>query len=125
MKRTKLALGVVVLGLLGVAGGWRKLASASLPSGAEQVIHLTAKRFEYVPSEITLQRGVPTVLELTSLDREHGFEVPELGIRAEIEPGQTTRVRIVPERTGRFEFHCDVFCGSGHEDMSGELVVVD
>jgi len=36
-----------------------------------------------------------------------------------------TRVRIVPDRTGRFEFRCDVFCGSGHEDMAGEIVVVD
>ena len=125
MKRTRLATGVLLLGLLGIAGGWRHLASARVPAGAEKVIHLTAKRFEYVPSEITLQKGVPIVLELTSLDREHGFDVPELGIRAEVEPGETTRVRIVPDRTGRFEFHCDVFCGSGHEDMSGELVVVD
>jgi hypothetical protein len=33
---------------------------------------------------------------------------------------ETTPVRILPDRVGR-----DVFCGSGHEDMSGEIVVVD
>jgi hypothetical protein len=27
--------------------------------------------------------------------------------------------------TVRFPFRCDVFCGSGHEDMSGKLVVTD
>jgi cytochrome c oxidase subunit 2 len=32
-------------------------------------------------------------------------------------------VRVVPQKAGRFEFHCDVFCGSGHEEMSGILVV--
>ena len=125
MKRASVAFVVVCLGLLGVAGGWRHLASARVSAGAEQVIHLTAKRFEYTPSEITLKKGVPVVLEITSLDRDHGFKVPELGVRADVKPGETTRVRIVPDRTGRFEFRCDVFCGSGHEDMAGELVVVD
>ena len=24
---------------------------------------------------------------------------------------------------GTFEFHCDVFCGSGHEEMSGRFEV--
>ena len=89
------------------------------------MIHVTAKRFEYDPSEITVKKGVPVILEITSLDRHHGFKLPELGVRADIEPGAVTRVRILPKKTGRFPFECDVFCGSGHEDMSGELVVVD
>ena len=125
MKRPSGATIVILLGLLGVAGGWRHLATAKSPAGAEQVIRLTAKKFEYTPNEITLKKGVPVVLEITSLDRDHGFKVPELGVRADVKPGETTRVRIVPDRTGRFEFRCDVFCGSGHEDMAGELVVVD
>jgi len=86
---------------------------------------MTAKKFEYTPSQITLKKGVPVVLEITALDRDHGFKVPELGVRADLKSGQVTRVRIVPDRTGTFEFRCDVFCGSGHEDMSGEIVVVD
>ncbi len=94
-------------------------------AGAEQVIHITAKRFEYVPSEITLRRGAPVVLEITSADRDHGFKVPELGLRADVKPGETTRVRLVPDTIGRFAFRCDVFCGAGHEDMTGELVVVE
>ena len=92
---------------------------------SEQVIHVTAKKFEYTPSEITVKKGVPVVLEITSLDRHHGFQLREFGVRADIEPGEVTRVRIQPEKTGRFPFECDVFCGSGHEDMSGELIVVD
>ena len=79
----------------------------------------------YEPSEIVVKKGVPVVLEMTALDRHHGFELRELGVRADIEPGRVTRVRILPKKTGRFIFSCDVFCGSGHEDMSGVLVVVD
>jgi cytochrome c oxidase subunit II len=125
MKRTSVAIVIVLFGLFGIAGGWRHLASASSPPGAEQVIHMTAKKFEYTPNEITLKKGVPVILEITALDRDHGFKIPELGVRADLKSGEVTHVRIVPDRTGTFEFRCDVFCGSGHEDMSGEIVVVD
>ncbi|MGZ6144134.1 MAG: cupredoxin domain-containing protein [Myxococcales bacterium] len=90
---------------------------------AETVVHLTAKKFEFSPSTITLKRGVPVVLEITSLDRKHGFQVKDLGVDEEISPDKPTRIRIVPDRAGTFEFHCDVFCGSGHEDMAGQIVV--
>jgi cytochrome c oxidase subunit 2 len=95
--------------------------SAKEPS--EQTIKVTAKKFEFSPETIKLKKGVAVTLELTSIDRKHGFAVPELGIRADIKPNETTRVRIVPDRLGTFTFHCDVFCGDGHEGMSGQIVV--
>jgi cytochrome c oxidase subunit 2 len=49
--------------------------------------------------------------------------VPELHIDTKIPPGKPTRVRVVPDKPGTFAFHCSVFCGSGHEDMSGQIVV--
>ena len=125
MKRLITVTALVVLTAVGMTAGWRRLATAAVPDGAEQVVRMTAKKFEYTPSQITLKKGVAVVLEITALDRDHGFKVPELGVRADLKSGQVTRVRIVPNRTGTFEFRCDVFCGSGHEDMSGEIVVVD
>src|SRR3989442_7463625 len=125
MKRT---IGVTIMGVRGARGmaaGGRRFAAAAVPPGAEQVVHITAKRLEYTPSEIMLKRGVPVILELTALDRDHGFKVPEFGVRADVKLGEVARVRIVPDHTGRFEFRCDVFCGDGHEDMAGEIVVVD
>ena len=94
-------------------------------SPSEQVVHITAKRFEYSPAEVHVKRGVPVVLELTSLDRVHGFSAPDFNLRSDIPPDVITSLRFVPERSGRFGFHCDVFCGSGHEDMAGEIVVDD
>ncbi len=90
----------------------------------EQVIKITAKKFEYSPNEIRIKKGVPVVLEFTSLDRVHGFTVPDLGgIRATIEPGKVTQVRIVAPKAGTYEFHCDLFCGDGHEGMTGKIIV--
>jgi cytochrome c oxidase subunit 2 len=91
---------------------------------AEKVIKITAKKFEYSPNEIRIKKGVPVILEFTSLDRVHGFTVPDLGgIRATIEPGKVTQVRIVAPKAGTYEFHCDLFCGDGHEGMTGKIIV--
>src|SRR5262245_52193469 len=114
MKRLITVTALVGFAAVGTTAGWHRFATAAVPGGAEQVVQMTAKRFEYNPSEITLKKGAPVILEITALDRDHGFKIPGLGVRADLKSGQVTRVRIVPDRTGTFEFRCDVFCGSGH-----------
>jgi cytochrome c oxidase subunit 2 len=91
----------------------------------EQVIKITAKKFEYAPKDITVKKGVPVLLEFTSLDRMHGFNCPELKLRTDIQPGKTNAVRFIPDKVGTFSFHCDIFCGSGHEGMRGTIKVVE
>jgi cytochrome c oxidase subunit 2 len=88
-------------------------------------VKIQAKRYEYTPSEITLKKGVPVVLELTALDRQHGFKCPGLSLRTDVDPGKVTRLSLTPEKTGVFEFHCDIYCGSGHADMRGRIIVTD
>jgi cytochrome c oxidase subunit 2 len=100
------------------------VASAfAIAAETEQVIQITAKKFEYSPKDITVKKGVPVVLEFTSLDRLHGFSCPGLGIRSDIPPQKVTKLRFVPDKVGTFPFHCDNFCGSGHEGMTGTITV--
>lgn len=101
------------------------LGSSGYAADSEQVIKITAKKFEYSPKEITVKKGVPVVLEFTSLDRVHGFSCPDLKIRSDILPGTTSTLRFVPDRVGTFPFHCDNFCGTGHEGMRGAIKVVE
>ena len=89
----------------------------------EQVIQITAKKYEFSPDKITLKKGVPVILEFTSLDRKHGFYCPGLGVRTDIMPDKPSRIRLVPDKTGSFPFHCDVFCGLGHGAMTGTITV--
>jgi cytochrome c oxidase subunit 2 len=91
----------------------------------EQVIRISASTFEFKPSEITVKKGVPVTLELISQDRHHGFKLSEFHLRADIQPGVVEKVRFVPDKIGNFTFFCDVFCGDGHEDMSGTLTVIE
>ena len=104
------------------------IAFSSFPAAyceSVRVIKISAKRYEYNPSKITLKKGVPVALEFTSMDRLHGFNCPDLGIRADIVPGKVSRIQFVPTKSGTFPFHCDNFCGEGHENMTGEITVTE
>ena len=89
----------------------------------EQVIKIVARRFTFTPNKLTLKKGVPVVLELTTADVLMGFNAPDFDVRADVIPGKVARVRLNPDKVGTFTFLCDIFCGSGHETMSGTIVV--
>jgi cytochrome c oxidase subunit 2 len=90
----------------------------------ERVIKIAAKRFTFTPEKITLKKGQPVVFEFRTLDVFMGFNLPDFNVRADIIPEKAVRVSFVPDKTGTFVFLCDVFCGDGHEKMSGQITVV-
>lgn len=110
-----------VLLVIGAAGALGIAALAATPN--EKVISVSAMKFEFLPPTINLKRGEPVILELNSLDRTHGFKVPDLSLDVAVLSDTSVRVRVVPEKAGRFIFLCDNFCGDGHEDMNGVIVV--
>ena len=91
---------------------------------APRVIPIKAHKFEFVPAEIGLKLGEPVVLEFTTEDVHMGFDAPELGLHADIVPDKTVRVPFTPSKAGSFDFACDVFCGSGHDEMGGVIKVL-
>ena len=109
---------VMAAGLLSLALGARALAQAQ-----PRTIKVSAKRFTFTPSVIPLKKGEPVVLELTTEDIFMGFNLPDFGVRSDIVPGKTMKVAFTPDKAGTFTFLCDVFCGEGHETMSGKIVV--
>ena len=94
-------------------------ATAAVPGEIE----IQASKFEFTPETVTVKRGQPVTFVLTSIDRIHGFKMPEFGVRIDIVPDRQTRVTITPDKAGTFAFFCDIFCGDGHEDMGGTLIV--
>ena len=108
----------------GIAAAGVAFGVVALAQPKEKVIRITARKFVFLPREIRLKKGVPVTLELVTADVVMGFNAPDLKVRADIIPGQAARVRLVPDKTGTFVFLCDVFCGDGHEGMSGQIHVV-
>jgi len=88
-----------------------------------KVINITAKRFEFVPNQITLKKGEPVRLVLTTADVTHGFYLKPLKIDEVIEPGKTTEVNITPQTAGTFLLICDHFCGVNHGAMNMKVIV--
>jgi cytochrome c oxidase subunit 2 len=112
LRRTLLALPVLLpVGILALA------------QPAERVVRITTHKFDYEPKTITLKVGEPVVLELATLDVHHGFEARELGLQADVLPDKPARLRFTPTKAGEFGFHCDHFCGDGHEEMEGTITV--
>jgi cytochrome c oxidase subunit 2 len=107
------------------AGGAVASAAAELAVSANETryIGIHARKFEFTPSEITVTKGRPVTLALTSADFTHGFNMPDFGVRKDLIPGRTIEVMITPTKEGRYHFLCDNFCGDGHDRMSGILVV--
>jgi cytochrome c oxidase subunit II len=101
------------------------LGRSELTPSAPRRIEVTAKRFQYLPGEITLKKGEPVVLVIRSADVAHGIRFKELGIETNVGKGQTSELAFTPERTGTFIGHCSVFCGSGHGSMTLTLHIVE
>jgi cytochrome c oxidase subunit 2 len=95
------------------------------PGVEPTVIKMTAKKYTFDPSTITVERGHPVRLEVTALDHTHGIEIEEFGVKSRLEKGKPTAVEFTPDRTGTFTFKCSVFCGLGHGKMKGTLTVVE
>jgi cytochrome c oxidase subunit 2 len=121
MTKRKLMQCSAAAAALLVAGGIVAATQAQQP----KVIKLAVKKFEYIPPTIELKKGEAVVLELTSLDRLHGFIVQDLNLHADVPPNKTVRVAVTPDKAGTFEFACDIFCGTGHEGLRGTLIVTE
>ncbi len=89
------------------------LAGATTP----RRIEIVAKRFTYVPNNITLRKGEPVLLVFKSEDVAHGIKFKELNLKTAIPKKGIGEIDFTPTRIGDFVGHCSHFCGSGHGEM--------
>jgi cytochrome c oxidase subunit 2 len=101
------------------------LVRTAYADAGPRVIEIKAKKFEFAPSEITLKKGEPVILRLSSEDRKHGFFLRPLKIDADIVPGQTTDVAVTPDTAGDYTIICDHYCGTGHGNMKMKMTVTE
>ncbi|HJQ26601.1 MAG TPA: DUF5777 family beta-barrel protein [Blastocatellia bacterium] len=99
------------------------LAHAAIPTNPAREIHVTARKFEFQPKTITVRKGEAVRLVITSEDVDHGFALQGYHIEETIKAKQTKVIEFTPDREGKFAFACSVFCGDGHDEMTGELIV--
>jgi heme/copper-type cytochrome/quinol oxidase subunit 2 len=89
----------------------------------EHVFQIEASRFAYTPSILRVNPGDRVTLELVSSDVVHGLAVDGYGLQMTADPGQTSRLTFIANRSGTFRFRCSVTCGPLHPFMIGKIQV--
>jgi cytochrome c oxidase subunit II len=102
---------------------FESLLSAQEAATGGDTIQVTAKKYEFNPSVITVKQGQHVKLEITAIDRDHGFKLAAYSIEQKLKKGVATPVEFTADKAGTFPFECSEFCGLGHGHMKGKLVV--
>jgi cytochrome c oxidase subunit 2 len=91
---------------------------------ATRVIDVTASRYRFEPARIEVDEGDRVVLRVRSVEGPHGLAIKGLRAKASIPgDGSVITLEFVARKAGVFEFACNEYCGPGHAQMRGSLVV--
>lgn len=96
---------------------------AGTAAAEEKFIEIKAKKFQYTPNIITVDKGDEVNIRLISEDVHHGFYIDGYEIRTSAVPGKEGSLKFTADKGGRFTFRCSVTCGEFHPYMVGYLVV--
>src|SRR5206468_10243769 len=122
MNRTKVCrVAFVLFAVAAAAAATQEPAPAGGGEGTE--IKVTAKKYEFDPSVITVKKGDHVKLIITALDRDHGFKLEAFNINQKLKKGDPATIEFTADKAGTFPFQCSDFCGMGHRRMKGKLVV--
>ena len=98
--------------------------AAARQSSEPRVIEIVAKRFAFDPSTVEVKDGERVRLRITSADGLHGFQIKQFKIGKEIpRGGEAVVIDFTPKGVGEYPILCSEYCGEGHGDMKGMLVV--
>lgn len=84
---------------------------------------ITASRFKFEPSTITVNKGDRVRITLVNTDTSHGIAISEFGFDLRAGAGEIKSAEFLADKEGTFNFFCSVYCGDGHPEMSGKFVV--
>lgn len=111
----------ILLGLLSLP-----MLAGSQPAAVSPdtvTVTMTAKKYEFSPSVVTVKKGQRVKLEVTALDRSHGLAIKDYNVDTDLKKGVPATIEFVADKEGEFTFKCSDFCGLGHSRMKGKLVV--
>ena len=97
---------------------------SSAQTDEPRVIDITDRRFAFEPAEIEATVGEHLQLVVRSEDGVHGLEIKKLKIKKEVpRGGEPVTINFTATTEGTFPILCSEYCGKGHTDMTGKLIV--
>jgi plastocyanin len=99
-------------------------AVRSLAQDEPRIVEIVAKRFSFEPARVDVTEGERVRLVVKSADGVHGIEIKKFKITKKVpRGGDPVTIEFVASAPGEFPILCSEYCGDGHEDMKGMLVV--
>ncbi len=102
-------------------------AAAFAPSAAQgepREIKIVAKRFAFEPARVEVTVGERVRLVVASADGVHGVEIKKFKVNKKVPRGGEAAIEFVASAVGEFRILCSEYCGDGHDEMKGMLVVL-
>jgi cytochrome c oxidase subunit II len=113
--------------------GWIVLDDLEAKQPNTLIANVTGQQFTWsfdYPSEkvksntLVLPKDRPVEFRIHTKDVLHSFWVPEFRLKSDAVPGLTTKIRLTPNRIGRYQVVCAELCGIGHSTMRQNVRVV-
>ncbi len=113
--------------------GWVVLNDIEAKQPEELRVNVTGQQFTWTfdypeqkvsSGELVLPVDRPVDFSIRAKDVIHSFWVPAFRLKSDAVPGLTTKIRLTPSRTGRFDVVCAELCGIGHATMRVAVRVV-
>ena len=110
----------LLLGAAAMSHAHQDPAAASAP----RVVEVVVKRFAFEPERIEVTEGERVQLVVKSADGVHGVEIKKFNVKSKVpRAGEAVTIEFVAASPGEYPILCSEYCGNGHEDMKGMLVV--
>jgi cytochrome c oxidase subunit 2 len=84
--------------------------------------YLIARTWQFFPI-LKLRKGQTYRLHISSPDLQHGFSLQPLNMNFQVIPGYDHVLTITPTTAGQFTVICNEYCGLGHQQMTGKIIV--
>jgi len=89
----------------------------------EYEAYVVAQAFIFRPDPIEIPEGSTVTFYITSPDVIHGFQLAGTNVNTMVIPGEVAKLTVEFDEPGEYGVVCNEFCGSGHHDMEGLLIV--
>ncbi len=93
------------------------------PGKYEAYILAQASPWKFYPAEIRVKVGSTVTFYVTSVDVQHGFKIFDTNVNMQILPGQVSKLAHTFDKVGEFPYACAEYCGVGHQNMFGKVIV--
>ena len=127
MNRNYLILGLALVCLTLISACTSQNSGNQVTGKAsENVVEMTIDAYSYgfTQSPATIKQGDKVRIKVTSSSGTHGVSIPDFGVSTgPIPAGQEEVFEFVADKSGSFDYFCNIPCGEGHRSMKGKIVV--